>query len=128
VECNRYNSLGACVALLMTIVICAYAQGATADEPRVPQARIDPKVVHLQVTEGTDIRFTRLSRAQGISQTRVEAIVQDDRGSCGSAPNMVRIATTAMNSGPFATSRAMRTVCAVSTSGLYSRIGRVGCG
>jgi len=80
VECNRYNSLGACVALLMTIVICAYAQGATADEPRVPQARIDPKVVHLQVTEGTDIRFTRLSRAQGISQTRVEAIVQDDRG------------------------------------------------
>ena len=48
--------------------------------PVPPQVHIDPKVVQLQVTEGTDIRFTRLSLAQGISQTRVETIVQDDRG------------------------------------------------
>jgi signal transduction histidine kinase/ligand-binding sensor domain-containing protein len=67
-------------ALLMTTAICAHARGASGDESVVPQARIDPKVVHLDVTEGTDIRFTRLSLAQGISQTRVEAIVQDDRG------------------------------------------------
>src|SRR5882724_3137375 len=58
--------------LLMTMAICAYARGASGDESSVPQAGIDPKVVNLQVTEGTDIRFARLSRAQGISQTRVE--------------------------------------------------------
>jgi signal transduction histidine kinase/ligand-binding sensor domain-containing protein len=68
-------------ALLMTSAICAHARGAASDQSRVPpQAHIDPKVVQLQVTEGTDIRFTRLSLAQGISQTRAEAIVQDDRG------------------------------------------------
>ncbi|MDB6161521.1 MAG: Two component sensor histidine kinase [Gammaproteobacteria bacterium] len=67
-------------ALLMTMAICAHARGASDDELPVPQARIDSKIVHLQVTEGTDIRFTRLSRAQGLSQTRVEGIVQDDRG------------------------------------------------
>jgi signal transduction histidine kinase/ligand-binding sensor domain-containing protein len=67
-------------ALLITMAICVHARGAAGDESRVPQARIDPKVVQLQVTEGTDIRFTRLSLAQGLSQTRVEAIVQDDRG------------------------------------------------
>src|ERR1700716_3399835 len=59
-------------ALLMTMAICAHARAASGDESVVPQARIDPKVVHLDVTEGTDIRFTRLSLAQGISQTRVE--------------------------------------------------------
>jgi ligand-binding sensor domain-containing protein/signal transduction histidine kinase len=64
--------------LLMTI--CMHARAASGDESVVPQARIDPKVVHLDVTEGTDIRFTRLSLVQGISQTRVESIVQDDRG------------------------------------------------
>src|SRR4030081_2651826 len=63
-------------ALLMTI--CMHARGASGDESVVPQARVDPKVVHLDVTEGTDIRFTRLSLAEGISQTRVESIVQDD--------------------------------------------------
>ena len=77
---GRRAGMKVCAALLMTMAICADARGASNDEPPVPQARIDPKVVHLQVTEGTDIRFTRLSRAQGLSQTRAEAIVQDDRG------------------------------------------------
>jgi ligand-binding sensor domain-containing protein/signal transduction histidine kinase len=75
---SRDNTVWA--ALLLTMAICQYACGAPGGESPVPQARIDPKVVQLQVTEGTDIRFTRLSRAQGISQTRAEAIVQDDRG------------------------------------------------
>jgi signal transduction histidine kinase/streptogramin lyase len=66
-------------ALLVIMAISGHA-GAAGDESRVPQARIDPKVVQLDVTEGTDIRFTRLSRAQGISQTRAESIVQDNRG------------------------------------------------
>src|SRR6266702_2678657 len=67
-------------ALLMTMVIGTCVQGAAAAGLPVPQARIDPKLVNLEVTDGTDIRFTRLSRAQGISQTRAEAIVQDERG------------------------------------------------
>jgi len=77
---GRRTGMRMWAVLLMTMAICAHARGASVDESSVPQARIDPKVVNLQVTEGTDIRFTRLSRAQGISQTRVEAIVQDDRG------------------------------------------------
>lgn len=79
--CNCDNPRGVYrAALLLAMAICAHARGASGDESAVPQARIDPKVIHLEVVEGTDIRFTRLSRAQGISQTRAEAIVQDDRG------------------------------------------------
>jgi signal transduction histidine kinase/ligand-binding sensor domain-containing protein len=82
---RRRTGVQVWAALLMTMAwaipaICAHASVASAEESVVPQVRIDPKVVHLDVTEGTDVRFTRLSLAQGISQTRVEAIVQDDRG------------------------------------------------
>src|SRR6266850_1928861 len=81
--CNRDNPSRMWAALLM--VFWAHAHAASGDESAgapasVPEAQIDPKMVQLQVTEGTDIRFTRLSLAQGISQTRVETIVQDDRG------------------------------------------------
>jgi ligand-binding sensor domain-containing protein/signal transduction histidine kinase len=43
-------------------------------------AQIDPQTVRLDVTEGHDLRFVRLSRSQGLSQQRVTHIVQDDRG------------------------------------------------
>ncbi|MFC4311733.1 two-component regulator propeller domain-containing protein [Steroidobacter flavus] len=43
-------------------------------------AQIDPQIVQLGVTEGDDLRFVRLSRAQGLSQQRVTHIVQDGRG------------------------------------------------
>ena len=46
----------------------------------MPQAIIDPQVIRLPVVEGTDLRFTRLSLTEGLSQTRVTHIVQDDRG------------------------------------------------
>jgi ligand-binding sensor domain-containing protein/signal transduction histidine kinase len=45
-----------------------------------PGAQIDPHVVQLGVTDGADLRFVRLSRSQGLSQQRVTAIVQDQRG------------------------------------------------
>src|SRR5438552_1524484 len=76
----RRAGLLLCAALL--IAACAYARAARGDEaaglpqptvsaaesagppaPVPPQVHIDPKVVQLQVTEGTDIRFTRLSLA-----------------------------------------------------------------
>ena len=46
----------------------------------VPQASVDPRPVKLPVIDGKDIRFARLSTAEGLSQTRVAQIVQDDQG------------------------------------------------
>lgn len=46
----------------------------------VPQAQVDPRPVRLPVTDAKDIRFKRLSTEDGLSQTRVLQIVQDDQG------------------------------------------------
>src|SRR5437773_2529547 len=46
----------------------------------VPQARVDPRTITLPVVDGKGIRFTRLSTEDGLSQTRVPQIVQDDQG------------------------------------------------
>ena len=46
----------------------------------VPQAHVDPRTIILPVVDGKDIRFTRLSTEDGLSQTRVSQIVQDDQG------------------------------------------------
>ncbi|MFL6602651.1 MAG: two-component regulator propeller domain-containing protein [Steroidobacteraceae bacterium] len=73
--CSRPLALLICSLAVFSCRVVAEPLGATP-----PQVHLDPKVVQLQVTEGTDIRFTRLALAQGISQTRVETIVQDDRG------------------------------------------------
>jgi len=45
-----------------------------------PQAQIDPRPIRLPMVDGKGIRFTRISTADGLSQTRVAQIVQDDRG------------------------------------------------
>jgi signal transduction histidine kinase/ligand-binding sensor domain-containing protein len=44
------------------------------------QVRIDPVTVRLAVSDGSDIRFSHLSREQGLSQSRVTQIVQDNQG------------------------------------------------
>jgi len=46
----------------------------------VRQAYVDPHTIILPVLDGKDIRFTRLSTDEGLSQTRVLQIVQDDQG------------------------------------------------
>jgi signal transduction histidine kinase/ligand-binding sensor domain-containing protein len=46
----------------------------------VLQAQDDPHSLKLPIVEGHDLRFRRLSVAQGLSQTRVSAIVQDNLG------------------------------------------------
>ncbi|WP_263352215.1 sensor histidine kinase [Acidicapsa acidisoli] len=46
----------------------------------VRQAHVDPHTVILPVVDGKDIRFTRLSTEDGLSQTMVWQIVQDDQG------------------------------------------------
>jgi hypothetical protein len=48
--------------------------------PGVRQAHVDPHTIILPVVDGKDIRFTRLSTDDGLSQTRVLQIVQDDQG------------------------------------------------
>jgi PAS domain S-box-containing protein len=50
------------------------------DVGTVPQAHVDPRTTTLPVVDGKDIRFTRLSKDEGLSQTRVIQIVQDDQG------------------------------------------------
>jgi PAS domain S-box-containing protein len=46
----------------------------------VRQARMNPHSMLLPVVDATDIRFTQLSTDQGLSQTRVIQILQDDQG------------------------------------------------
>jgi signal transduction histidine kinase/ligand-binding sensor domain-containing protein len=41
---------------------------------------VAPEVVDIPVVEGGSARFTRMSAADGLSQTRVSQIVEDDRG------------------------------------------------
>jgi hypothetical protein len=44
------------------------------------QVSIAPKPVRLPIVDATDNRFLRLSTAEGVSQTKVDQIVQDNEG------------------------------------------------
>jgi len=46
----------------------------------VPQASVAPGAIRLPVIDGNDIHFKRISATQGLSQTRVGQIIQDDQG------------------------------------------------
>jgi hypothetical protein len=46
----------------------------------VRQAQAEPRTIILPVVDGKGLRFTRLSADEGLSQTRVIQIVQDDQG------------------------------------------------
>jgi ligand-binding sensor domain-containing protein/signal transduction histidine kinase len=54
--------------------------GVTACCAQVPEARINPIPLKLPVDHATDIRFAHISTVQGLSQIRVNSIVQDDFG------------------------------------------------
>jgi ligand-binding sensor domain-containing protein/signal transduction histidine kinase len=59
----------------------AGARGSSSpDAGEVPQARFNPDPVRLNVIEGDDVRFLRVSGIEGLSQNRVTQIVQDDQG------------------------------------------------
>jgi PAS domain S-box-containing protein len=53
---------------------------APVDPAVVPQAHVEPHTITLPVADAQGIRFTRLSTDDGLSQTRVLQIVQDDQG------------------------------------------------
>jgi ligand-binding sensor domain-containing protein len=46
----------------------------------VPEPALNPVSMRLPMIDGKGIRFTRISEYQGLSQTRVAQIVQDDLG------------------------------------------------
>jgi PAS domain S-box-containing protein len=46
----------------------------------VPQAYVAPRTITLPMVDGKGLRFTRLSTDDGLSQTKVSQIVQDDQG------------------------------------------------
>jgi ligand-binding sensor domain-containing protein len=75
------GTLALCAGLLLFIVATsARAQAPNTREQGPRYTRVDSKIVRLQVIDGTDVRFSRVSQTKGISQTRVTAIVQDQRG------------------------------------------------
>ena len=76
----------ALVALLCdaTLGMARNGAGRADNQPNnagaVRQAHVDPRTITLPVVDGKGIRFTRLSTDEGLSQTRVLQIVQDDQG------------------------------------------------
>jgi signal transduction histidine kinase/ligand-binding sensor domain-containing protein len=65
---------GAAIASVTT------TQGSTDISVGVQAPKVTARVVNIPVVEGGSARFTRVSTADGLSQSRVSQIVQDDRG------------------------------------------------
>lgn len=66
--------------VIASAACCAQGIGESQLASAPARAQIDPHIVRLDVTDGADLRFVRLSRSQGLSQQRVTHIVQDQRG------------------------------------------------
>ena len=79
VRCPLVALLGA-----TTLGMAQDGAGRLGDRPVTPgvvrQAHVEPRTITLPVVDGKDLRFTRLSTDQGLSQTKVSQIVQDDQG------------------------------------------------
>ena len=69
-----------CLCLFAAVVPRIHAADDSSTLQTVPQAIVDPRPIRLPVIDGTDIRFTRLVSANGLSQTKVGFVVQDDQG------------------------------------------------
>ena len=77
------------VALAVAVLVVELALAAPSRNPQIElsdpkdgviQARVSPEPVQLPMVDANDLRFSRLSTTQGLSQTRVQQIVQDDEG------------------------------------------------
>ena len=64
------------------VAVCLLVGGAPVLEAAqaVPQATVSIRQIDMPLVDGADIRFAHLSTADGLSQTKVAQIVQDDRG------------------------------------------------
>jgi streptogramin lyase len=79
----------ACCVLLMLLgaplfaiaqSIGGYSDNRAVNAEIVPQAHVDPHTTILPMVDGSTIRFRRFSTEDGLSQTMVTRIVQDDQG------------------------------------------------
>jgi signal transduction histidine kinase/ligand-binding sensor domain-containing protein len=68
------------LSLWLTATLSSHAATRPLSLGAVPQAQINTKLVRIPVVDGDDIQFSHLSADQGLSQTRVAQIVQDDLG------------------------------------------------
>lgn len=65
---------------LGTAIPCIRVAGQQIPQPSVSEISIDPRPIRLPIVDATDNRFLRVSTAEGISQTKVDSIVQDNAG------------------------------------------------
>ena len=70
--------LGFCLLGGAVPSICAVGQ--TTPQHAGSEVSINPRSIRLPIVDATDNRFVRLSTAQGVSQIKVDQIVQDDEG------------------------------------------------
>jgi PAS domain S-box-containing protein len=77
---SLWRSLAIIAPLFLSTAARAQQLSTSNTSPNVIQAQVHRRTVKVPVIEGTDIRFRRLSPAAGLSQTRVEQIVQGNQG------------------------------------------------
>lgn len=90
VDCEEVNHPGwRAVPLVGLVLIQGALAGTSGGAERIRgsaqsstplQAQLEARVRRLPGVEVTDVQFNRISRSQGLSQTRVTYIVQDARG------------------------------------------------
>ena len=79
---GRRPALALALAVLLLVPVSAFAcarAGDSADTSSL-DSPVDTETIRLPVVDGKDIRFSRISSSQGLSQVRVSDIVQDDQG------------------------------------------------
>src|SRR6202046_4817548 len=67
-------------ALLLIALSQPFSMAIAATNASSEMRRGAPRSVRIPAIDGDDIRFSRLSTAQGLSQTQANQIVQDDQG------------------------------------------------
>jgi signal transduction histidine kinase/ligand-binding sensor domain-containing protein len=77
---RRFTLHAAIMVVCLALVATVDTDASASPRQTVPVAGVDSRLVDIPVVDARDIRFTRLSTAQGLSQARVAQIVQDDRG------------------------------------------------
>jgi signal transduction histidine kinase/ligand-binding sensor domain-containing protein len=68
------------LASFVIIFLTSFSAATTSSNASSEIRRGAPTSVRVPVIDGDDIRFSRLSTAQGLSQTQANQIVQDDQG------------------------------------------------
>lgn len=75
-----FVTLALCMGSAAARTVAVPAGGLSVSAGPVEQARLEPAIVRVPAVDRRDVSFTRLSVDQGLSQTRVAHIVQDEQG------------------------------------------------